>query len=288
MVRIIVLSLALVAGLAMVVRAVVPRRLNAAEAVLALSGSLPVRRNAVSVLFTDGVRALLRLRRVPAWLVPVDPDLAILGQTAEGFVGRLMKKTAVAVLALIAVVSGRVMPTIMAPVVAVLAGLSLIAALWFRDVQQLHRRAEARRRTMTNVVQGLLTITLVGATTATPINEVAERALDHGHGWAYDLLRSSFRQGTASNRKIYESLADLASRIDSRSLHLFADTIRTGDHEALAIASVAQRSHALQGEIAAQVVARAEEHRRTLQLPIAAFAVTVVLITVGSPLIHGL
>lgn len=286
--RIVVLSCGLVAGVALVVRAVVPRRLTAAEAVLALSGGLPARRNAASALFADGVRAVLELRRVQAWLVPVDPDLAILGLTAERFVGRLVKKTAVAVLALIVVASGRLLPTVAAPAVLVLVGLTLIAILWARDVVQLHRRAEARRRTMTNVVQGLLTITLVGATTATPINEVAERALDHGHGWAYELLRTSFGQGTAANRKIYESLADLADRIDSRSLHLFADTIRTGDQEALAIASVAQRSHALQGEVATQVVARAEEHRRTLQLPIAAFAVTVVLITVGIPLIHGL
>ncbi len=141
---------------------------------------------------------------------------------------------------------------------------------------------------MTNVVQGLLTVALVGATTATPINEVAERALDHGQGWAYDLLRSAYRQGTASNLKIYESLGDLADRIDSRSLRLFADTVRAGDHDALALASVSQRTQALQSEIAAHIVTRAEEHRRTLQLPIAAFAIVLVLITVAVPLISGL
>jgi hypothetical protein len=140
---------------------------------------------------------------------------------------------------------------------------------------------------MTSVVQGLMTITMVGATTATPINEVAERALDHGHGWAYELLRTEFRQGTAENLHIYESLGDLATRIDSRALRLYADTIRTGDHEALALTTVAQRSKALQDEIASQVIAKAEEHTKTLQLPIAAFAITIVLITVGVPIYSG-
>jgi hypothetical protein len=132
-----------------------------------------------------------------------------------------------------------------------------------------------------------MTITMVGATTATPINEVAERALDHGTGWAYDLLRSEFRRGTADNLRIHESLAQLADRIGSRPLRLYADTVRTGDRDALALDSIAQRSRALQEEIASQVITEAEQHAKTLQLPIAAFAITIVLITVGVPLLTG-
>lgn len=289
MVSPIVLSAGLVLGLALVVRAVVPRRLSAAEAVAALAGTPPSPRSLPAELLSGAVHRLLRLRRVQTWLVPVEPDLVIMRSTAERFVGSLVKRTALVAAGFALWGSGLVGPLPrMAPAVALMVAIVVVALIWGRAVLGLRREADGRRRTMTNVVQGLLTITMVGATTATPINEVAERALDHGHGWAYELLRDTFRQGTASNLKIYESLGVLAERIGSRSLHLFADSVRSGDREALALGSVAQRSHTLQTELANHVVARAEEHRRTLQLPIAAFAVTVVVITVVIPLLVGL
>ncbi len=288
MVRPLVLSVGLVVGVALVVRAFVPRRLSAAEAVAALSGTLPSRRSLVAEVFAGGLDRVLGFPRVQSWLTPVDPDLAIMGHNVETFVGSLVKKTALVVAGFVAWSTGIVVPPPVGPPVMLVLAFVMVAVIWVRALQQLRRAAETRRRSMTNVVQGLLTITMVGATTATPINEVAERALDHGHGWAYELLRSTYRQGTASNLKIYESLAVLADRIGSRSLHLFADSIRSGDREALALSSVAQRSHTLQTELATHIVARAEEHRRTLQLPIATFAITVVLITVVIPLMTGL
>ena len=289
MVRLFVLSAGLVLGVAMVFRAVVPRRLSAAEAVAALAGSPPSPRSLGSELVNDGLYRLLHQRRVRAWMLPVEPDLAIMRLTAEALIGSLVKRTAVVTAGFALWGSGLVGPVPrVGPALTLLAGVGIVVLMWARAVQGLRRDAETRRRTMTNVVQGLLTITMVGATTATPINEVAERALDHGHGWAYELLRDTFRQGTASNLKIYESLSVLAERIGSRSLHLFADSVRSGDHEALALSSVAQRSHTLQTGLANHVVARAEEHRRTLQLPIAMFAVTVVVITVVIPLVVGL
>jgi len=283
-----ILAAGLVTGVALVIRGIVPRRLSASEAVLALSGALPPRRSLIGELYADAVGSMLRRRRVQSWLVPVAPDLCLMGVTAEGFVGSLVKRTGIVVLGMVLWSSGLVLPSPVGPAAAALVTVVGVVSLWARHVRQLRSSADGRRRTLTNVVQGLLTITLVGATTATPINEVAERALDHGQGWAYDLLRRTYQQGTASNLKIYESLGDLADRIDSRSLRLFADTIRSGDREALAVASVSQRTQALQNEIATHIVARAEEHRRTLQLPIAAFAIAVVLTTVGIPLIAGL
>ena len=288
MVRPVLLSAGLVFGVALVIRSVVPRRLTAAEAVAVLSGTMPSHRGLVAELLAYGLDALLLVRPVQGWLVPVEPDLAVMRLTAESFVGGLLKKTALVTVGFLAWGTGLLLPTPVSAPVMVGFALVVVATIWVRDVTKLQRSARDRRRTMTNVVQGLLTIVMVGATTATPINEVAERALDHGHGWAYDLLRDTFRQGTASNLKIYESLGELAKQIESRSLHLFADSIRAGDHEALALRSVAQRSHTLQAELATNVVARAEEHRRTLQLPIAAFAITVVVITVVVPLMAGL
>ncbi|MGF1599256.1 MAG: hypothetical protein ACFCVK_20470 [Acidimicrobiales bacterium] len=282
------LAVGLVMGVSLMIRAFVPRRLSAAEAVAALSGTMPSRRSLGADVLAEAIGWMLRVPRIQSWLVPVDPDLAIMGQTAETFIGSLVKRSAVLVMVLVLWGTGIVVPAPVGPAVMLVLGLVAVAVVWLRAIQQLRRAAETRRRSMTNVVQGLLTITMVGATTATPINEVAERAVDHGHGWAYDLLRSTFRQGTASNLKIYESLSILADRIGSRSLHLFADSIRSGDREALALSSVAQRSHTLQTELATHIVARAEEHRRTLQLPIATFAITVVLITVVIPLMTSL
>jgi hypothetical protein len=281
------LAALLVTGLALIARGLSPRRLSAQDAVLVLAGDRPSRRHTLTEVWTTVLKAVLATDRVDRWLTPIRPDLEITGLTAETFTTTLTRRSLLALTALALWATGLVVPVPFSPVVVVAVAVGVVAVLWVREVTQLRAVAGARRRTLTSVVQGLMTITMVGATTATPINEVAERALDHGTGWAYDLLRAEFRRGTADNLRIYESLAGLADRVDSRSLRLYADTIRTGDRDALAVTTIAQRARALQEEIAAQVITEAEQHAKTLQLPIATFAITIVLITVGVPLLTG-
>jgi hypothetical protein len=287
MVRVVLLAVLLVAGAALMLRGLVPRRLSAQEAVMALTGDRPARSNPLADTWSTLINAALGTDRVQDWLVPVRPDLEITQRTAEELTTTLARRTAIVLVAFALWATGLVVPVPFTPLVAATLALPAVGGVWLREVTRLRADATRRRRTMTSVVQGLMTITMVGATTATPINEVAERALDHGHGWAYDLLRAEFRRGTADNLRIYESLARLADRISSRPLRLYADTVRAGDRDALAVASIAQRSRALQEEIAAQVITEAEQHAKTLQLPIAAFAITIVLITVGVPLLTG-
>jgi hypothetical protein len=287
-VRVAGLAVLLVVGVALVVRGVVPRRLDAQEAVLTLAGDRsPSRRSLIAEASAALLEALLGTGRARGWLGPIEPDLAITEQTAEQFIGSLLRRSAVVTVGLVVWATGLIVPVPFTTVLVVALAMVTLVGLWVQHLSRLRARAEQRRRTMTSVVQGLLTITMVGATTATPINEMAERALDHGRGWAYELLRAEFRQGTADNLRIYESLGELAARIDSRALRLYADTIRTGDNEALALATIGQRSKALQEEIASQVITEAEEHAKTLQLPVAAFAITIVLITVGVPIYSG-
>lgn len=287
MVTIVGLALLLVGGAALVVRGLRPRPLSATDSVLALSGQAPRERTSAGKARDAVLGRVAGDSRVEQWLGPLQPDLAIVRSSSEQLIATLMKRAAIVGVVWLILGSGILLPAIVGPVVSVLVAMLFIGVLVAREIQNIRIEAETRRRTMTSVVQGLMTITMVGATTATPINEVAERSLHHGHGWAYELLRNAWRSGTADNKKIYEALADLATEIDSRSLHLFADSIRTGDQEALALVSLSQRSHALQNEIANHILGRAEEHKRTLQLPIAGFGIIVVLITVGVPLYYG-
>lgn len=279
-------------GVLLIVRGVVPPRVDLAVAVGRWDASrrlaaLTAQRAESRTLKERTGRWLAdRLHRYGVELPSMREDLAILNRSLEGYLvgllvtfvfGVFFMTCAGAVFALIGIPLGFAVP--------VGVGLAFGGILVFANAVQLHRDAEARRAQMRHTLTIYLNLVRMSLASGRGLPEALPMAAQIGSGWTFDLLAETLRHSRNIGQSAWVGWDQLGARIGVAELRdLGASVELVGEEGARVQESLAARAETLRQRELDADFERAEQFEESMKM--AAMVMVIGLLTfIGFPAI---
>ena len=153
------------------------------------------------------------------------PDLALLGRTVEDFVVTRLLWAAGGLVA-VTVAAGLVgVPPLLLPAAALLGALGG----WVVAVQELHDRANKRRRTLALALAAWTQMSALMIRAGVKDEQAMRRAADAGDHWTFRLLSTAMDKAVTNHTELWVGLDELGQRTDVTEIRQLASELRLTD-----------------------------------------------------------